>query len=71
MMPHHEWMHDMEPCKIPVQLANNDVVWVTGKGNVVFSPLVNGKPTESVEFTRVLYVPELESNLFSVLSAVC
>ena len=60
----------MKPCKILVRLANDDVIWVTGRGNVVFLPLIDGKPAEAVEFSRVLYVPDLESNLFSVLSAV-
>ena len=60
----------MKPCKIPVRLANNDIIWATGRGSVVFSPLIDGKPAESVEFSRVLYVPDLENNLFSVLSAV-
>ena len=70
MTPHREWIRDMEPCKVPVRLANNDVVWATGRGNVVFNPIIGGRPAQSVEFSRVLYVPDLESNLFSVLSAV-
>ena len=36
----------------------------------MFSPLIDGKPAKSVEFSRILYVPDLENNLFSVLSAV-
>ena len=70
MTPHRKWIRDMEPCRVPVRLANDDIVWATGRGKVIFSPLINGKPTQSVEFNRVLYVPDLESNLFSVLSAV-
>lgn len=70
MTPHREWIRNMEPCKVPVRLANNDVVWATGRGSTIFSPQIDGKATQSVEFDRVLYVPDLESNLFSVLSAV-
>lgn len=70
MTPHREWIRNMEPCKVPVRLANNDVVWATGRGSIIFSPQIDGKATQSIEFDRVLYVPDLESNLFSVLSAV-
>ena len=59
----------MEPCKVPVRLANNDIIWATSRGSVVISPLIDGKPAESVEFSCVLYVLDLENNLFSVLSA--
>ena len=70
MTPHQKWIHNMKPCKVPVHLANNDVVWATGRGSMVFSLLINGKPSPSIEFTHVLYVPDLETNHFSVLSAV-
>ena len=70
MTPHREWIRNMEPCRVPVRLANDDVIWATGRGTVIFSPLIDGKPSESVVFKHVLYVPNLESNLFSVLSAV-
>lgn len=70
MTPHREWIQNMEPCRVPVQLANNDVIWATGCRTMVFSPLIDGKPSKSVVFKRVLYVPNLESNLFSVLSVV-
>lgn len=36
----------------------------------MFSPIIDGKPAQSIEFDRVLYVPDLENNLFSMLSAV-
>ena len=70
MTPHREWICDMVPCCIPIQLANDDIVWATGKGNVVFTPIIGGRPTESVIFQSVLYVPDLQNNLFSVLYAV-
>lgn len=70
MTPHRAWIRDMETCRIPIRLANNDVVWALGKGSVAFTPVISGKPSESVVFQRVLYVPELQNNLFSVLYAV-
>jgi len=36
-------------------------------GNVVFEPIVNGKQVKAVEFSQVLYVPNLRSNLLSCL----
>ena len=57
MMPHH----------IPIRLADGSVVYSEGIGTVQFSPVVNGQEMAKLEFTNVLYVPSLSSNLFSVL----
>lgn len=70
MTPHREWIRDMIPCRIPVHLANNHIVWATGRGNVMFTPTINGRPAETVMLERVLYVPSLQNNLFAILSAV-
>lgn len=67
MTPHRQWIRDMEPCQVPVKLANNSRVWATGRGKVVFQPSGN---RESVVFENVLYVPKLQNNLFSILSVV-
>ncbi|KAG8909153.1 hypothetical protein FRC01_007101, partial [Tulasnella sp. 417] len=67
MTPHKEWIRNMEPCHIPIHLANNQVVYATGKGKVVFTP---SKNLQSVMFSKVLYVPSLQNNLFSIVSAV-
>ena len=40
-------------------------------GNVVFEPIVNGKQVGAVEFSRVLHVPDLRSNLLSCLYLTC
>ena len=50
-----------------IKLADNNIVYSTGVGTVVFSPVINGKTVRSVEFTRVLHVPDLWNNLLSVL----
>jgi hypothetical protein len=36
-------------------------------GTVVFNPVVKGKNLQSVQFTRVLHVPQLRNNLLSIL----
>ena len=34
---------------------------------MVFNPIINGKATQSVEFSRVLHVPSLQNNLLACL----
>ena len=43
------------------------MVYSEGVGSVRFNPVVNGLEMAPLEFTNVLYVPALCSNLFSVL----
>ena len=43
------------------------VVFSEGVGSLRFNPVVNGQEIATLEFTNVLYVPALCSNLFSVL----
>jgi len=43
------------------------VIYSEGIGTVQFVPVVHGQELPSLEFTNVLYVPMLSSNLFSVL----
>jgi hypothetical protein len=42
-------------------------VYSEGVGSVRFNPVVNGQEMAPLEFSNVLYVPALCSNLFSVL----
>ena len=57
----------MTPHRIPIRLADGSVVYSEGIGTVQFSPVVHGQEMAKLEFTNVLYVPSLSSNLFSVL----
>jgi hypothetical protein len=43
------------------------VVYSEGVGSVRFNPVVNGQEMAPLEFSNILYVPALRSNLFSVL----
>ena len=61
------WMHNMTPHRIPIHLADGSMVYSEGIGTVQFTPVVNGQKVAPLEFTNVLYVPTLSSNLFSVL----
>jgi transposase InsO family protein len=70
MTSHLKWLRNIVSVKVPVRLANNEVVWATKMGSVCFQPLVNGRTGRTIVINNVLYVPDLQNNLFSVLSVV-
>jgi hypothetical protein len=61
------WMRNLRPHRIQIRLADGSVVYSEGVGSVRFNPVINGQEMAPVEFTDVLYVPALCTNLFSVL----
>ena len=63
----HHWIHHITLHHIPICLADGSVVYSEGIGTVQFAPVVNGQEMVPLEFTNVLYVSSLSSNLFSVL----
>ena len=67
MTPHHFWLRDYAPLRVPIRLADNTVIYSKGVGNVVFNPVISGRVARPVEFTRVLHIPELQHNLLAVL----
>src|ERR1700678_1650312 len=67
MTPHAHWIRQVEPFRTPIRLANNLIVYSAGVGSVVFSPTIRGRKARDVEFTRVLHVPDLRTNLLSIL----
>ncbi|KIJ22416.1 hypothetical protein M422DRAFT_238081 [Sphaerobolus stellatus SS14] len=68
MTPHAHWLRNYQPLSIPIKLADHTMVMSAGVGTVVFNPVVKGKQSRSVEFTRVLHVPALKNNLLSCVS---
>ena len=68
MTPHRHWFRSYAPLQTPIRLADGKVIYSAGVGTVVFEPVISGRSQRAVEFTRVLHVPELANNLFSVLS---
>jgi len=60
-------MRNLKPHRVPIRIANGLVVYSEGVGSVRFNPIVDGQEMPPLEFTDVLYVPALCSNLFSVL----
>ena len=64
---HHHWMRNLKSHHIQIRLADGSVVYSEGVGSVCFNHVVNGQEMAALEFTNVLHVPALCSNLFSVL----
>lgn len=67
MTSHKEWLRNLQPCCIPIHLADNKVIYAIGRGTVVFNPIGN---MCSIVMPSVLYVPELKNNLFSIVSSI-
>lgn len=67
MTPHCHWFRTYTTNCVPIRLADNTVVYSSGIGSVVFIPVMRGKDAREVEFTCVLHVPNLRSNLLSIL----
>ena len=61
------WMRNMTPHRIPIRLADGSVIHSEGIGSVQFTAVVHGQEMIPLEFTNVLYVPTLSTNLLSVL----
>src|ERR1700742_2036699 len=67
MTPDHNWICNYKSYKVPIKLADNRIIYSAGIGTVAFMPIINGKNNRQIEFTRVLHVPELQTNLLAVL----
>ena len=66
MTPHRHWFKEYTPYKIAIRLADGKLIMSAGIGTMVFYPKgVDG--IKSLEFEHVLHVPDLRSNLLSVL----
>ena len=63
MTPHHHWIRNYSPLQIP----NNSIVYLSWVGSVVFNPIIDGKATQTVEFSRILHIPSLQNNLLACL----
>ena len=68
MTPHRHWFQSYEPYRMPIRLANNQIVYSAGRGTVLFSPVIEGRPGGNVLLMNVLHVPDLQNNLIAVLN---
>ena len=67
MTPYRYWIWNYTQLCIPIKLADNTIIYSAGVGTVIFNPVVRGRSSRAVEFTRVLHVPKLRNNLLSCL----
>jgi hypothetical protein len=61
------WMRNLTPHRIAIRLADGSIIYSEGIGSVQLTAVVNGQESGPLEFSNVLYVPNLSSNLLSVL----
>jgi len=65
-----DWLSELQPCENEhVSLGDGTTCSVKGNGSVYIERLVNGKWLQG-KLENVLYVPDLNKNLFSVGAAV-
>ena len=67
MTPHRHWFREYTRYVVPIHLADGSVTHSAGVGTVQFQPVDNGVKGQEMLFSRVLHVPTLRTNLFSVL----
>ena len=69
MTPHRHWIRNYRPLRLPICLVNDLIVYSAGVGSIVFNLMIRGEMMHPVEFTRVLHVPDLKSNLYPLLNS--
>lgn len=68
MSSNEDWFINMQSCNVRVSVADDRKVVATGRGSVKFD-IVSDGIVRKIELKDVLFVPELQGNLFSVSSA--
>jgi hypothetical protein len=48
-------------------MPHNKVIYAVEIGSIGFIPRIRGEVQEMIEFTQVLYVPDLHNSLLSIL----
>jgi Reverse transcriptase (RNA-dependent DNA polymerase)/GAG-pre-integrase domain len=71
MMSNEKFFSTLRPLVRTIRLANGAQIQSKGEGDIVFQPWVDGEFTSNlITFPNVLFAPDLQSNLLSVLSLV-
>lgn len=65
MTGNKSWICNMKPYHVPIRLGDDSVIYSEGVGCVWFEPMLDSSYASPVCFSRVLYVPNLKSNLLS------
>ena len=71
MTPHKHWFRSYSPHVVAIKLADHSTIYSAGIGSVEFQPVIDGIPERPVVFHDVLHVPDLASNLLSLLHLAC
>jgi len=69
LTPDHYWLRSYRPHRVPVRLTDSTIVYSAGMGSVVFVPELEGKRGHPVEFSNVLHVPDLRSNVCAIFDS--
>ena len=65
-MTHEHWVCNYEHHCVPIWLANNNIVHLVDR-DVIFKLEISGQLANEATFPKVLHVPALKNNLFTVL----
>ncbi|CCA74092.1 hypothetical protein PIIN_08046 [Serendipita indica DSM 11827] len=69
MMSDKRYFTTLCPSVRTIKLANGERIFSKGEGDIVFQPWIDGSfSSDLITFPNVLFAPDLESNLVSVLS---
>jgi Pol polyprotein, beta-barrel domain/gag-polypeptide of LTR copia-type len=67
MTPHRHWLHNYKDHHICVHLANNEMIYSAGRGDIFFKPIMDGRSGALIKLSDILHVPVLQNNLLAVL----
>ena len=68
IMLHKWWLTHYKTHHVPVQLGDNSIIWSEGIGVCWVESVLEGHPEPLAQFSNILYVPCLASNLLSLFS---
>ncbi|KAG8872343.1 hypothetical protein FRB98_009677 [Tulasnella sp. 332] len=70
MTSNRHWLHNLKLSNVTIQITDDRDLAAAGEGTVVFQPIIDGWPAQSLVFEHILYIPQLKHNLFSVFGAM-
>jgi Pol polyprotein, beta-barrel domain len=67
MTPHRDWLHNYKDHHVRIRLANNDMIYSVGRGDIFFKPIIDGRSGALIKLSDILHVPALQNNLLTIL----
>ena len=71
MTSHYYWFKTYTHCRKVVCLADNSIIYSASVKSVIFKSTIHGKRARTVEFSNILHILDLRSNLLSCSSFTC